>query len=386
MHTREISIGKQTISIETGRLAKQADGSVIVRLGDTMVLVTACADANPREGVDFLPLTCDYKENTYASGRIPGGFFKREGKPPEKEVLTSRLIDRPIRPLFPDGLAQRDADHRARHLRRHRQRLRRARDYRRVGGPRAVEHPVDADDRRRARRPRGRRLHHQPDLRAAEAQHARSHRRRQQGRHRDGRGGREGSAGSADGGGARARARGDQADRGGHRRSWPRRPARPSGRPRRRRKSRRTSSRKSRARCSARSATRCGSRTSSRTTRPSTRCWPITSRSSTTKTLELKTEKKLIAKGLKEKVLRDEILERGQRLDGRKFDEIRNDHDRGRRPPAHARLLPVHARRDPGARHRHARHRGRPAEGRDRRRRDVEALHAALQLPAVLGR
>ena len=71
--------------------------------GDTMVLVTACADANPREGVDFLPLTCDYKENAYASGRIPGGFFKREGKPPEKEVLTSRLIDRPIRPLFPDG-------------------------------------------------------------------------------------------------------------------------------------------------------------------------------------------------------------------------------------------------------------------------------------------
>ena len=103
MHTREISIGRQTISIETGRLAKQADGSVVVRMGDTMVLVTACADAVPREGVDFLPLTCDYKENTYASGRIPGGFFKREGKPPEKEVLTSRLIDRPIRPLFPSG-------------------------------------------------------------------------------------------------------------------------------------------------------------------------------------------------------------------------------------------------------------------------------------------
>ncbi len=103
MHTREISLSGKTISIETGRLAKQADGAVIVRLGDTMVLVTACADANPREGVDFLPLTCDYKENTYASGRIPGGFFKREGKPPEKEVLTSRLIDRPIRPLFPSG-------------------------------------------------------------------------------------------------------------------------------------------------------------------------------------------------------------------------------------------------------------------------------------------
>jgi polyribonucleotide nucleotidyltransferase len=103
MQTREISVGGRTISIETGRLAKQADGSVIVRSGDTVVLVTACAAANPREGIDFLPLTVDYKEYTYASGRIPGGFFKREGKPTEKEVLTSRFIDRPIRPLFPSG-------------------------------------------------------------------------------------------------------------------------------------------------------------------------------------------------------------------------------------------------------------------------------------------
>ena len=103
MHTRTISVGTQTISIETGRLAKQADGAVIVRSGDTMVLVTACAAASPREGIDFLPLTVDYREYTYASGRIPGGFFKREGKPSEKEVLTSRLIDRPIRPLFPYG-------------------------------------------------------------------------------------------------------------------------------------------------------------------------------------------------------------------------------------------------------------------------------------------
>src|SRR5881394_2188486 len=103
MHTREISVGRQTISIETGRLAKQADGSVVVRSGDTMVLVTACTAATPREGIDFLPLTVDYKEYTYASGRIPGGFFKREGKPTEKEVLTSRLIDRPIRPIFPSG-------------------------------------------------------------------------------------------------------------------------------------------------------------------------------------------------------------------------------------------------------------------------------------------
>jgi polyribonucleotide nucleotidyltransferase len=102
-HRRELTIGRRTVSIETGKLAKQADGAVIVRSGDTMVLVTACHAATPRVGIDFLPLTVDYREYTYASGRIPGGFFKREGKPAEKEVLTSRLIDRPIRPLFPSG-------------------------------------------------------------------------------------------------------------------------------------------------------------------------------------------------------------------------------------------------------------------------------------------
>src|SRR5690349_11022324 len=103
MTTREVRIGSRTISIETGKLAKQAHGSVLVRYGDSVVLVTACRSANPREGIDFLPLTVDYREYTYASGRIPGGFFKREGKPAEKEVLTSRVIDRPIRPLFPSG-------------------------------------------------------------------------------------------------------------------------------------------------------------------------------------------------------------------------------------------------------------------------------------------
>ncbi len=103
MHTREISVGQNTLRFETGKLAKQAHGSVIVRLGDSMVLVTACHSANPREGIDFLPLTVDYREYTYASGRIPGGFFKREGKMAEKEVLTSRMIDRPTRPLFPAG-------------------------------------------------------------------------------------------------------------------------------------------------------------------------------------------------------------------------------------------------------------------------------------------
>jgi polyribonucleotide nucleotidyltransferase len=103
MTTRELSISGKTLRLETGKLAKQAGGAAIVRYGDSVVLVTACRAANAREGIDFLPLTVDYREYTYASGRIPGGFFKREGKPAEKEVLTSRVIDRPIRPLFPSG-------------------------------------------------------------------------------------------------------------------------------------------------------------------------------------------------------------------------------------------------------------------------------------------
>jgi len=103
MYKREITIGQNVLSIETGKLAKQANGSVVVRYGDTVVLVTACYASAEREGIDFLPLTVDYREYTYASGRIPGGFFKREGKPSEKEVLTSRVIDRPLRPLFPTG-------------------------------------------------------------------------------------------------------------------------------------------------------------------------------------------------------------------------------------------------------------------------------------------
>ena len=103
MHTGQLNVGREQLKIETGKLAKQADGAVVVRYGETVVLVTACCAPTAREGIDFLPLTVDYREYTYASGRIPGGFFKREGKPTEKEVLTSRFIDRPIRPLFPAG-------------------------------------------------------------------------------------------------------------------------------------------------------------------------------------------------------------------------------------------------------------------------------------------
>jgi polyribonucleotide nucleotidyltransferase len=100
--TVELAGGK-TLHIETGHLAKQAQGSAIVRQGDNVVLGTACASPDPREGIDFFPLTVDYREYTYAGGRIPGGFIKREGRPSEREILTARQIDRPIRPLFPEG-------------------------------------------------------------------------------------------------------------------------------------------------------------------------------------------------------------------------------------------------------------------------------------------
>ncbi len=99
----EISQGRHSLIIETGRMAKQADGAVVVRYGDTMALVTVCVSRQAKEGQDFFPLTVEYQERSYAGGKIPGGYFKREGKATEKETLTSRLIDRPMRPMFPEG-------------------------------------------------------------------------------------------------------------------------------------------------------------------------------------------------------------------------------------------------------------------------------------------
>ena len=104
--TRSFKFGPHEVTLETGAIARQADGAVLVRMEDTVVLVTAVGQKADQEGRDFFPLTVNYQEKTYAAGRIPGGFFKREGRPSEKETLTSRLIDRPIRPLFPDGFAR----------------------------------------------------------------------------------------------------------------------------------------------------------------------------------------------------------------------------------------------------------------------------------------
>lgn len=98
-----IKLGGEELIVETGKVAKQADGSVVIRYGETMVLVTAVSMRTAKEGLDFFPLTVEYRESSYSAGRIPGNYFRREGRPSEKEILTCRLIDRPIRPLFPDG-------------------------------------------------------------------------------------------------------------------------------------------------------------------------------------------------------------------------------------------------------------------------------------------
>src|SRR5437868_2347444 len=98
-----IKLGSKDLVVETGKVAKQADGSVVIRYGDTMLLVAAVSGRSAREGLDFFPLTVEYRENTFSAGRIPGNYFRREGRPSEKEVLTCRMIDRPVRPLFPDG-------------------------------------------------------------------------------------------------------------------------------------------------------------------------------------------------------------------------------------------------------------------------------------------
>jgi polyribonucleotide nucleotidyltransferase len=103
IHKASIPVGSKSLEVEIGKVARQADGAAVVRFGDTVVLATAVFAKEPKENADFFPLTVDYRENTYAAGRIPGGWFKREGRPTEKEILTSRVIDRPLRPLFPKG-------------------------------------------------------------------------------------------------------------------------------------------------------------------------------------------------------------------------------------------------------------------------------------------
>src|SRR3981189_3814631 len=101
--TKNVEVAGKRRSIETGRVAEQANGAVIIRQGDSVVLSTAVMSKEPREGIDFFPLTVDYEEKLYAAGKIPGAFMRREGRPSEQAILTARLTDRPLRPLFPEG-------------------------------------------------------------------------------------------------------------------------------------------------------------------------------------------------------------------------------------------------------------------------------------------
>ena len=182
-----VEIGSTEIVFETGKLARQASGAVTVQAGDTKVLSTATA-GNQRD-VDFLPLTVDVEERMYAAGKIPGSFFRREGRAGEKATLTARMIDRPLRPLFPKGWNARDAAGLDPDVDRPRALLRRARHERRQRGAPDLGHPVPRARRRGAHRP-GRRgqLHRQPRRGVAAREPARPDRRRHRGRHPDGRG------------------------------------------------------------------------------------------------------------------------------------------------------------------------------------------------------
>ena len=202
-----VDVGGQEIVFETGKLAKQADGAVVVRSGETMILATAVGRPDARPDADFFPLTVDVEEKMYAAGKIPGGFFKREGRATERATLTARMIDRPIRPLWPKGFRNEvqvictvlSADLVTPH------------DILCINGASAAlmisPLPFQGPDRRRPRRTRRRRVRPQPDARAARGVDARPHRRRHERRADDGRGRwRPGSRGD-DPRGARARSR-----------------------------------------------------------------------------------------------------------------------------------------------------------------------------------
>ena len=383
MHTRSLELGSRALSFETGKLAKQADGSVLVRMGDTVVLVTACHAATPRQGIDFLPLTVDYREFTYASGRIPGGFFKREGKPTEKEVLTSRLIDRPIRPLFPGGWAfetqiiamvvSADTDYDS--------------DVLAVTGAGCAlalsEMPfqktiagvrVGYVDGAYVINPTfAQRKTSKLDLIIAGsadaimmveagAQEVPE----------------ETMVGALDAGHTAIKqivaTIDDLAKAAGKKKLVM--PVKATNHEFYREV-------EEKVYVPLSDAMRIKDKLESYGRVDQVLADLVASVPEGE--VERRLEAKKIFKGLKEKVLRDEILERGHRLDGRKFDEIRaiwsEVHGAAPRP----RVGGLHAWRDAGARHGDARHRRRPAEDRDDGRRDVQAVHAALQLPAVLG-
>ena len=378
MHTEQV--GRHSDHLDRDRQARQAGRRLGRRPhGRHDGARHRLRTANPREGIDFLPLTVDYREYTYASGRIPGGFFKREGKPTEKEVLTSRLIDRPIRPLFPSGWryetqiialccpadTENDSDVLAITGASAALALSRSRSKRRSPACASAWSTAVRD---------------QPDLRAAqersldlivagskdgivmvEAGARKSPKRRSCRRSRRARGHQARSSTTIDALAPRP-ARPKTASRQGDR---------PRVLPRGRREGLPAARRGDAHQGQARELRRVDQVLAD-----------LVARIPEDESSGAAT--KAIFKELKEKVMRDEILERGTSRRPA-FDEIRPiwiEVGCSRAPTARC----LHARRDAGARHRHARHRRRSAEDRDRRRRDVEALHAPLQLPAVLGR
>ena len=322
MYRRELEINGTSLSFETGKYAKQADGSVIVRMGDSVVLVTACASPNPREGIDFLPLTVDYKEYTYASGRIPGGFFKREGKPSEKEVLTSRVIDRPIRPLFPAGwrnesqiialVLSADANYDP--------------DVLAISGASAALALSSVPFQKTIAGVRVGKVEGQYVINPTYEQRRKSSfdlvMAGSNGRHRHGRGRRQGSDRRRDGPGARGRPRRHQEDCRHYRRVGQ---GSRQAEARSRQKGSRSRVLPRGRRESARPAQRGDARAQQARELQHGRsgAGAISSRIIPEGEIQRKVEAKSIFKELKEKVLRDEVLEKGVRLDGRKFDEIR---------------------------------------------------------------
>ena len=384
MHRQELTIGGQTLSFETGKLAKQADGAVVVRYGDTMVIVTACHAASPREGIDFLPLTVDYREYTYASGRIPGGFFKREGKPAEKEVLTSRLIDRPIRPLFVAGWRyetqvialvlsaddKNDSDVLALSGAGAALALSEIPFQKTTAGVRVglidgkyIVNPTF--EQRRASR---------LDLIVA---------------------------GTADAitmveAGAKEVTEEEMVGALEAAHNAVREIVKTID------ALAKDNNKKKLTVTTREIGHEFYREVETKVMGPLTEAMRLRDKlenygrvdevlanlvaSLPEGELQQKADAKAIFKELKEKVLRDEILEHASAPRRPQVRRDPRDHHRSRRAPARPRLGGVHARRNAGARHRHARHCRRSAEDRDGRRRDLQALHAALQLPAVLGR
>ena len=203
---KSIPYGRHTLTLETGEIARQAGGAVLASLDDTVVLVTAVARQDAKAGQDFFPLTVDYQEKTYAAGKIPGGFFKREGRPSEKETLTSPP-HRPADPAaVPRRLLQRSAGHRDRHVGRSGDRSRHPGDDRRLGGADARRRSVQRPDRRRARRLRRRPVRAEPDQDRAHDVRAQSRRRRHRSGGADGRIGSERAARGSHAGRRRVRA------------------------------------------------------------------------------------------------------------------------------------------------------------------------------------